>query len=262
MGEFFSLDSKFMQVANKVADLMWLNILTLVCCLPIFTIGAAVTAMHNVLLKIYRNEEGYITKQYFKSFKENFKQSTLIFLIYIFLLIVFILDFRIIINGVIAVPKFLLYVLLALAIIAAISYVWVFVLQSRYENKIRTTIKNSLVVGISKPWYSTMMLLFLLIPLLAIYYFEAATPIALLLGFTVPGILQTMLYSKVFDRLEGVDRKALKSQQGEEDGWSVELEEEAAEAQTTPAIETASEDTQEAAAKTESLAEEPNEAEA
>ena len=109
-----------------------------------------------------------------------------------------------------------------------------------------------------------MMLLFLLIPLLAIYYFEAATPIALLLGFTVPGILQTMLYSKVFDRLEGVDRKALKSQQGEEDGWSVELEEEAAEAQTTPAIETASEDMQEAAVKTEeeSLTEEPNEAEA
>ena len=146
MGEFFSLDSKFMQVANKFADLMLLNILTLVCCVPIFTIGAAVTAMHSVLLKIYRNEESYITKQYFKSFKENFKQSTLIFLIYIFLLIVFILDFRIITSGVITVPKFLLYVLLALAILAAISYVWVFVLQSRYENKIRTTIKNSLVV--------------------------------------------------------------------------------------------------------------------
>ena len=68
MGKFFDMDSPVMRTLNKVADLMWLNILTLVCCLPVITAGASITAMHYVLLKMVRNEESYITKDFFKSF--------------------------------------------------------------------------------------------------------------------------------------------------------------------------------------------------
>ena len=72
--KFFDLDSPLMQVLNKVADLLWLNILTLICCIPIVTAGASLTAMNYMALKIVRNEECYITKGFFKSFKQNFKQ--------------------------------------------------------------------------------------------------------------------------------------------------------------------------------------------
>jgi len=226
MGGIFNLDSKFMQGANKFADLMILNIVTLICCIPIFTIGAAMTAMHNVLLKIYRGEENYILKQYFKSFKENFKQSTIIFILYVLIVVFLIMDFLLINDGIVQMPKFIKYVLYIVTALTAISYVWVFPIQSRYVNKIRTTLRNTMVISISKIWYSVMMLLFTLIPLLAIYYFEVMIPVVFLFGFTAPGILQTILYSKVFDKLEGVDRKALKEQQQEDDGWTVELEEE------------------------------------
>ena len=91
--KIFDLESPFMQAMGKVADLMWLNILTLVCCMPIITAGAAMTALHYSALKIARNEECYITKDYFKSFKENLKQSTLIWLIYLVLILVLVLDF-------------------------------------------------------------------------------------------------------------------------------------------------------------------------
>ena len=59
----FDLDSPLMNVLNKMADLMWLNILTLICCIPVITAGAALTSMHYVALKIVRNEESYITVQ-------------------------------------------------------------------------------------------------------------------------------------------------------------------------------------------------------
>jgi len=68
---FFDLDSPLMNVLNKMADLMWLNILTLICCIPVITAGAALTSMHYVALKIVRNEESYITRSFFKSFKTN-----------------------------------------------------------------------------------------------------------------------------------------------------------------------------------------------
>ena len=79
--KIFDLDSPLMNVLNKMADLMWLNILTLICCIPVITAGAALTSMHYVALKIVRNEESYITRSFFKSFKTNFRQATLIWLL-------------------------------------------------------------------------------------------------------------------------------------------------------------------------------------
>ena len=52
MSKIFDLDSPFMRVLNRVADLMILNLVTLICCLPVVTIGASLTAMHYVLLKM------------------------------------------------------------------------------------------------------------------------------------------------------------------------------------------------------------------
>ena len=68
---------------NKVADLCILNIICLVCCIPIVTAGASITAMYYVTLKMVRNEEAYIVRSFFKSFKDNFKQATIINLIMI-----------------------------------------------------------------------------------------------------------------------------------------------------------------------------------
>ena len=75
------MDNKFFVFMGRVADLMILNILCIICCIPIITIGASVTAMYYVTLKMTRNEESYIVRSFFKSFKENFKQATVIWLV-------------------------------------------------------------------------------------------------------------------------------------------------------------------------------------
>lgn len=51
MGRFFDLDSPLMSALNKLADLIILNILVIICSLPVFTIGASMTALHYVVLK-------------------------------------------------------------------------------------------------------------------------------------------------------------------------------------------------------------------
>ena len=95
MGRFFDLDSPLMSALNKLADLISLNILVIICSLPVFTIGASMTALHYVVLKMVRNEEGYIIKSFFKSFKQNFRQATIIWLILLVLIGVLIGDFLI-----------------------------------------------------------------------------------------------------------------------------------------------------------------------
>ena len=81
MGALFNLENPVWNFMGKVADLVILNLLALICSIPIVTIGASWTAMYYVTIKIVRKEEGYIIRDFFRSFKENFKQATIIWLL-------------------------------------------------------------------------------------------------------------------------------------------------------------------------------------
>ena len=65
MNRFFNMDNKFFTFMGRIADLIILNLLCIVCCIPIVTIGPAITAMFYVTMKMVRNEEAYIVKGFF-----------------------------------------------------------------------------------------------------------------------------------------------------------------------------------------------------
>ncbi len=73
-------DNKLIAFLDKLVNLFLLNILFVLTSLPIITIGASLTALNSVNLKMVQNEESYITSYYFKSFKRNFRVATLGFL--------------------------------------------------------------------------------------------------------------------------------------------------------------------------------------
>ena len=80
MSNFFNPDAPFMQGLSKVADIILLNILTVLLSIPVVTIGAAVTALYDAMWRILRDEGG-IYKNFFLAFKNNFKQATIIWLL-------------------------------------------------------------------------------------------------------------------------------------------------------------------------------------
>ena len=63
-------DNVIVRALNKICDMVCLNVLWLICCIPVFTIGASTTALYTVMLKMVKNEEGYIFRGFFKAFKE------------------------------------------------------------------------------------------------------------------------------------------------------------------------------------------------
>ena len=93
MSSLFNMDSPIMRFLSRVCDIMILNILCIVFCIPIIT-AASVTAMYTVTLKMVRGEESYIFKGFLKAFKENFKQSTIIWLIMAAIGIFIYVDYR------------------------------------------------------------------------------------------------------------------------------------------------------------------------
>ena len=91
----FNMDGPVFRFLNKMADLCILNLIFLLCCLPIITIGASVTALYSVTLKMSRDQEGYIARSFFKAFKANFKQATSIWIPSLLLLFIMLADIRI-----------------------------------------------------------------------------------------------------------------------------------------------------------------------
>lgn len=81
MQTLFSPDSKLMQAMSRVCDLAVLNLIFLICCIPVFTIGAASTALYTVCFRFGTEQEGSILRDYFRAFRSEFRQSTLLWLL-------------------------------------------------------------------------------------------------------------------------------------------------------------------------------------
>ena len=180
MGRFFNIDSPIMHFLGRVADLMILNLVTLICCLPVVTIGASLTAMHYVLLKMVRNRESYIVRSFFKSFKANFKQATIIWMIILLLLVVFIMDLRIINDSSLGFPQVLKIMVYALLMVAYMVICYVFPVLSRFENTVVKTMKNALFMAILSFPKTVLMMVVYLLPLAIAYFVVAAVPVVFL----------------------------------------------------------------------------------
>ena len=96
--KLFSYDSKFSQAILKLCYSCYLNLLWFLCSIPVFTAGAATTALYDVTLRISRGEDPSLTSRFFRAFRENFRQSTILWLILLALGILLSLDGYILYN--------------------------------------------------------------------------------------------------------------------------------------------------------------------
>ena len=200
--KIFDLDSPLMNVLNKMADLMWLNILTLICCIPIITAGEAFTSMHYVALKIVRNEESYITRSFFKSFKTNFRQATLIWLLILLIAAVLGGDYYIITKSGIQFSSVLVILIMAAAVLVICTTLYVFPVLAKFDNTIMGTIRNAFIMSILQLPKTVVMFVMAFFPLIIYLVSLRLIPIIFLFGFSLPAYASAMLYNKFFQKLE------------------------------------------------------------
>ena len=81
MGSIFNPDSSLMRGLGRLFDYVVLNMLTILCSIPIVTLGASVTAMYDVMGRMMRDEERGVFGDFFRAFRSNFKKATVIWLI-------------------------------------------------------------------------------------------------------------------------------------------------------------------------------------
>ena len=164
---FFSYDSKFGQLFLKLSYGCCLNFLWLVCCLPIVTIGASTTALYYTSFKIAKDEGSSITVMFFRSFKQNFKQATVIWLIMLVAGLIIIADaillyrLRVTSAGVVAVLwTLLLACVFACMLVYVIVLTYIFPLLSIASNTTANMFKNAFLIG-THYLFATILVLFI-----------------------------------------------------------------------------------------------------
>ena len=172
MGKIFDYDNNFFAGISKVSDTIILNFLFVICSIPIVTIGASTTALYCVSMKSTRDEDVYAVKEFFKQFKQNFKESTIIWLILLLVASFIGLDFymcSLMSNDILSTAFKFIFTLISIVI--GFIVVYVFPLVARFENSIKNTLMNAVLMSIKHLPYTLIMLVLTLMPLGAFVLF-------------------------------------------------------------------------------------------
>ena len=194
----FSVNSPLMRALNLIADILILHFLWLLCSIPLITIGASTTALYYACMKRIRTNENYIVSNFFRSFKSNFRQSTIIWIIMAASGILLAIDFRFaagiggtlgtVINvgcAVIVLPWF--FILL-----------YIFPVQAKFENPIRNNIKNALLMSFRH--FPLTLALILIDGSFLILGFSSAPIMGIMLicGAGILGYLTSLIFVQIF----------------------------------------------------------------
>ena len=201
----FGIDSKFYEVVSKIADLVVLNLLFVLFSLPIITMGASTTALYGVTKKMAENREGYIFRNFFKLFKENFRQSTVMWIILLIAAMIPTVDLYII-NSLekTVITTALKGLMLAAALTVLLVFLYAMALQSTFENTIKNTLKNAFLMGIGYfPW-TLLILLITLLPIILIVLLGktagSVVYVMLFVGFAVLAYLNSYIFNHIFKK--------------------------------------------------------------
>lgn len=205
MNRWFDVDNGFFRFMGKVCDMILLDILTLICCIPIVTIGPALTALYYVSLKIVRDEEGYVFRSYFKSFKQNFVQGFLLELIAVIATVVLYVDLRVAYNWMMQdsniLIKLLFYALVGFALLAAVTVVYIFPVLAKFENSTRKILINSVMMAVRHLQLSILMVIIVVAAAVAVYIY----PIAIFFVVGLAAFINSAILRKIFDNYIKID---------------------------------------------------------
>lgn len=201
MQTLFSPDSKFMQAMSRVCDLLILNLIFLLSCIPVITIGAASTALYTVCFRFGTEREQGVVKSYFRAFRENFKQATVLWLI--LMLCGGTACWNAVFFYQMPSPLHYAFILFAgLFVLALLIAAYVFPLLSQFSNDSRSTLKNALILSIAYLPRSAVIAAILVFPFvllfLDLYLFFQTGFIWVTFYFSAAAYINSLLLKKVF----------------------------------------------------------------
>lgn len=168
MGRLFAPNSPVMRFLSNMADLIALNLVWLICCVPVITIGPSCAAMCYVVRRISDGEAPAILQTFFRAFRENFKQGVALFLILLIPLCMAASYLLMAASGGLEHILLLKYLCcLAVAIICVVCS-YVYPLLAHFDNTVINTLKNAFLLPLGNPFLALVVTALNLLPVLGL----------------------------------------------------------------------------------------------
>ena len=205
--KLFNPDSRIMIFLSRVADLVILNILWLVCCVPVVTIGASTTAMYHVIRHWQKDSVSSIMRDFFQSFKEDFKQATPVYLILLIPTVAVVMNAMLIFNpeNSAAVPSYLLVIWFISALILLFISSFVYPVMAFFADSIFKTLRNAMVLALANLPRTILISVLNLLPVILLFvnlsFFLQSSIFWLLIGGALVAYLNMSILKPVFKKL-------------------------------------------------------------
>ena len=151
-------ESRLHAVLTALIDIVWLGLLWLLCTLPVLTLGASSTALYYSMVKCVRHERGRATREFFHSFRRNFRQATLLWLICLGVLALGLADLLAFSRMGVKEGDFLYVFSRLLLLPVPLLFPWIFAFLSRFENTVTGTLRFSVWLALRHIGASLLML--------------------------------------------------------------------------------------------------------
>lgn len=210
MGDILNFDNPFFKGVNKLVDCFYLGILWFVCSIPIFTMAASTTALYYSIQKVVRRGEGYASREFFRSFKENFKQSTLVWVLWLVIAAFLGTDAYIMWHYASIGDKMgsLYYLFLVCLALLVMWGIYLFPYIARFENTTNMILKNAALIAVANIGWT----LLLFVILLAFAFLAYIMPIALIFFTGVLIWLQSLILEKIFRKYMSEEDRAMEDE--------------------------------------------------
>ena len=200
--DLFNEDNFLHIFLNRVGDIVIANLLFLVCSIPLFTIGASLTALYHCMLRIVKGNNVGITRMFFKSFRENFKQATGAWLVIVAVTAVLLLNIRFLLASPSLAAKPLLLLSCGVLILVFLEALYLFPVLAAFSNHLGALMKNAFLFAFMHFPTTLACALLLLLPLLMTYRDLGLLPLYAFcwtfFGFGLIAYIQSLLIYRFF----------------------------------------------------------------
>jgi len=194
MGNLFNMDNAFFRFMGKLFDVVALNLVFIIVCIPIVTIGPAISALYYASVKSIRRDRSYPIKEFFKAFKRDFKQSFIVGLILVLAAVIIYVDIRFLVDYIKNDFTAMRYVYLVIGLVISFISVYIFPLISRFSLKISGLFRLSFYLAI-RHLLTTIVSIILLFGGFVLVYISAG--LALLFVPVLVNLLISIMMEKV-----------------------------------------------------------------
>jgi len=199
----------FSSILNAVLDLIFL-----LCCIPVFTIGAASTAMYTVIFD--KENESSQVGRFFRAFIANFKTSTKAWLVCMVVFGVLAVDLLWLNNLEIFGQAVFRFIIWGFIIYAFAAQMYLFPLLSKYDAPLKNTLKNSMLLCLGFFPSTLVMLIINLAPVLLFFMnielFFRGLPLIVMFWFAITAHLDAIMLRSIFRKVENANEEAEEEQ--------------------------------------------------